>query len=261
MNQTGNDRAHFKEQVVVEKSYQKSVLVEGKTVPIIHQFGHNGTTNYPKLRVKLAEIVGKVNQKVFGIPYDQRFFGTESITVEKFKEVYSAGIGNNAVDTLAKKGYGYRQICSKIGLPVLREIHITHAIKTLKPYWINLMLNEGIDIIWDLITEGNAVDYYTNALARVGVGNSSTAAMATDTGLIGGSTAFEAMEATFPLTTTAQRIDLKGSFASGVAEFAWEEFTTDNGSSPNDNLQRLVTPKGTKSAGETWTAEIRITGS
>ncbi len=261
MDKTTNDRAHFREQVLIEKSYQKSVLIQGIDVPIIHTFGRKGDLNYPKLRVKVAELIGKFNEKVFGLPFNQRFFGTESITVEKFKEVYVPGIGHDAVDILAKKGYGYRQICSKIGLPVLKEISISHAIRILKPFWLNLMLNEGIDEIWDLISEINPTDYYTNALARVGVGNDNTAASATDTGLIGGSTAFEAMEGGFPAVATAQRIDFKGSFASGIAEFAWEEFTVDNGTTPNANLQRLVTPKGTKSSGETWTAEIRITGS
>ena len=80
MNTTTNDRAHFKEQVLVEKSYPKSVLVEGVEVPIIHQFGRKGQTNYPKFRVKAAELVGKFNSKVFGIPFNERFFGTETIT-------------------------------------------------------------------------------------------------------------------------------------------------------------------------------------
>jgi len=261
MNKITNDRARFREQILVEKSYPKTILVEGVEVPIIHQFGRKGELNYPKLRVKVAELITKFNSKVFGIAYNERFFGTESLTVEKFKEVYVPGIGNDAVNILAQKGYGFRQICSKIGLPVLKEINISHAIKILKPYWLNLMLNEGIDEIWDLIAEINAIDYYTNLLARNGVGNSATVAAATDTGLIGASTAFVAQEAGFPAVATAQRIDFKGSFAAGVAEFAWEEFTIDNGATPNANLQRLVTPKGTKSAGETWTAEIRITGS
>lgn len=263
MNDSVSDKARFSDKISVQKSYQKSVVIEGKEVPIIHQWGQKGLTKYPKLRVDIAKAVAKFNEKVFGVPdiNKQRFFGTETIIVEKFDEVYHPGIGKDAVNILAKKGYDFRRITAKIGKPVLKEINITHAIKAWKPGWLNLMLNEGIDEIFDLTTETNAVDYYTNALARVGVGNSTTAVMASDTGLIGGSTAFEGMEGGFPNLATAQRVDFKGSFASGIAEFAWEEFTVDNGSSPNANLQRLVTPKGTKSSGETWTAEIQITGS
>ena len=255
------DKAEFNDVVSVSKNLQHSVMIEGKKVPIIHTWGKDSLTKFPKRRVALAKAMGKFNQKVFGVPFNDRLFGTECIKVEKMKEVYSAGIGTGAVHKLAQKGYNYRQIAAKIGLPIVKEIHITHAIKNWKPGRLNLMLNEGIDEIWDLVSETNAVDYYTNALARVGVGNSSTAAMATDTALIGGSTNFQGQEGGFPNVATAQRIDFKGSFADGIAEFAWEEFTVDNGSSPNANLQRLVTPKGTKTTGEVWTAEIQITGS
>ncbi len=261
MNTVRTDRTKFNDTVGVTKRLQHSVMIEGKEVPIIHRYGHSGTTKYPNTRVKLAEFGAKFSSKFFGTPINDKFWGAETLKVEKMKEVYHAGIGNDAVYTLSKKGYNYRQIAAKIGKPIVTAIDITHAIKNYKPYWLNLMLIEGIDEIWDLVSETNAVDYYTNALARVGVGNSSTAAMDTDTALIGGSTAFEAQEGGFPNVATASRIDFKGSFADGVAEFAWEEFTVDNGSSPNANLQRLVTPKGTKSTGEVWTAEIQITGS
>ena len=252
------DNAKFNDRVDIKKRVATSVLIEGMDVPIIHQYGHGG--DYPTVRAGLAKLADRIATK-FGVPSAQdRFKGSETIIVEKFKEVNVAGIGNDAVNILANKGYGFRQICSKIGQPVLKEINISHAIKHYRPAWLNLMLNEGIIINWELLREANAVDYFTNALARTGVGNSTTVAAATDTGLIGGSTAFVAMEATFP-TLVSQTINFKGSYASGVAEFAWEEFTVDNGSTPDDNLQRLVTPKGTKSTGETWTAEIQITGS
>ncbi len=255
------DRFRMGDNVNVGKQYAQTMLIEGSEVPIVHQFGKSNAKSYPGFRVAMAKIIGKFNEKAFDIPNSDRFFGTETLIVEKFKEVDVPGIGNDAVHILATKGYNYRQICKKIGKCVMTELNISHAVKELKSFHLNLMLNEGIDEIFDLVTETNAADYYTNALARVGVGNSSTAAAATDTALIGGSTAFVAQEGGFPNLGTAQRIDFKGSFASGVAEFAWEEFTVDNGTTPNANLQRLVSSKGTKSTGETWTAEIQITGS
>lgn len=256
-----SDNVGFSAKVLVGKSLQKSIVLEGKEVPIIHQYGKQGFTSYPKLRVNLAQAIAKVNQKLFGIPANDKFWGTERIIVEKYKEIYHPGIGHDAVHKLNQLGYGYRQIIKKIGKPVLKEINIHHAIKAWKPGWLNLMLNEGIDQVWDLVAEIDNTNYYTNALARVGVGNSNTAPVATQTGLLGGSTAFAAMEGGFPTTATAQRIDFKGSFGNGVAEFAWEEFTVDNGNTSNKNLQRLIASKGTKTAGETWTAEIQITGS
>jgi len=263
MHTSDRDVASFNETVGVTKKLATSVLIEGVEVPIIHQWGKKNLTKYPTMKVELAKAMAALNSKLFGVtnPMKERYIGTESVIVEKYNEVYAPGIGQGAVHKLASQGYGFRQICKKIGKPVLREINISHMIKGMTDGPLNLMLNEGIDKIWDLVSESDAVNYYTNALARLGVGNSATAAAATDTALIGGSTSFVAMEATYPLTTTAQRIDFKGSFADGVAEFAWEEFTVDNGVTPNHNLQRLVTPKGTKSAGEVWTAEIQITGS
>jgi len=120
----------------------------------------------------------------------------------------------------------------------------------------NLMLNEGIDEIWDLVT-GVGGTVYSNANARIGVGNSNTAADATQTGLLGGSTAFKAMEGGFP-TSTTQKVTFKSSFGDAEANFAWEEWTVDNGSTPDKNLNRKVESLGTKSTG-TWSLEVSIT--
>lgn len=260
LNKRRSDKAKFSDQVLVERYYPTSVNVEGKDVPIVHKWGRQNLDHYPATQVKVAKFISKFCDKVLGMPLNDSFFGTECIKVEKMREIYHPGIGNDAVHKLACKGYNYLQIAKKLGKPIVNEIHISHTVKELKRLHLNLMLNEGINQIWNLLRENDATNYYTNALARVGVGNSNTAAAATQTGLLGGSTAFAGMEGGFP-THATQRIDFKGSFGDGVAEFAWEEFTVDNGSTPNHNLQRLVSSKGTKTAGETWTAEIQITGS
>jgi len=253
--------AGFSDKAMVGKSLQTSVMIEGKEVPIVHKYGRANWDKYPKNRVAIANMFAKINKVLGSDIRPDKFFGTEYVKIEKMKEIHSPGIGNNAVHKLACLGYNYRQIARKIGLPIVTEINIHHLVRPLKKGWLNLMLNEGLDEIWDLVTEVDATNYYTNALARVGVGNSAAAVVATQTALQGGSTAFAAMEATFPLSTTTARVDFKSSFADGVGEFAWEEFTVDNGSTPNKNLQRVLASKGTKSAGEVWTAEIRITGS
>ena len=195
-----------------------------------------------------------------GLPLQEQFSGTELVRVEKYKELYVPGIGNNAIQKLNVKGYNFRQIAQKIGKNQLYEINIHHALKKIpwSKLWLNSMLNEGVQEIIELMTEINATDYYTNSLARMGVGNGNAAVVATQTALQGGSSAFVAMEATFP-SRTAQRVDFKGSYADGVAEFAWEEFSIDNGVTPNANLQRLLASKGTKGTGEVWTAEVQIT--
>lgn len=122
----------------------------------------------------------------------------------------------------------------------------------------NVALNEGLQQIIDIIGGISSPTLWNNANARVGVGNSNTAANATQTGLLGGSTAFVAMDGGYP-QRSGQVASWRGTFGSGIAEFAWEEFTVDNGAVGNINLNRYVTSKGTKGSGETWVLTVQIT--
>ena len=121
-------------------------------------------------------------------------------------------------------------------------------------------LEEGMDEIWNLVCGYGSAVAYNNTDARIGVGNSSTAEDETQTGLIGGSTNFQGMKTGYPKTpgadAMAQKAVFRSVFADGQAEFAWEEFTIDNGNTRNKNLVRIVASKGTKSAGEEWEVEI-----
>jgi hypothetical protein len=134
--------------------------------------------------------------------------------------------------------------------------------KLFKPYEVingegNLLLNEGIDELWDLVT-GAGGTAYNNANARIGVGNGNAAAVATQTALQGGSTKLNAMEATYPLSTS-QAVTFRSSFGDGEAEFAWEEWTIDNGASADKNLNRKVVSLGTKASGATWVFTVTVT--
>lgn len=64
----------------------------------------------------------------------------------------------------------------------------------------NVLLNEGITVLQDLLI-GNANTAFSNANAYLGVGNDATAASATDTGLIGASTAYQPMQSGYPSVT------------------------------------------------------------
>jgi len=116
----------------------------------------------------------------------------------------------------------------------------------------NLLLREGVKAIFDLLV-GAAETAYSNANARIGVGDSSTAAADTQTGLLGGNTAFKAMDATYPIVGALadKKVTFRASFGASEGNFAWEEWTVDNGSSANKNLNRKVEALGTKSGG-TW---------
>lgn len=123
----------------------------------------------------------------------------------------------------------------------------------------NLLLNEGITNLLTLAM-GGAGTAYGNATAYIGVGDSSTAAAATQTGLQAASNkAWAAMEATYPQVSN-QSIIFRSVFGDGTAEFAWNEFSVGNSNDDSgENLNRKVVAKGTKSPGESWTLTCMIT--
>lgn len=123
----------------------------------------------------------------------------------------------------------------------------------------NCLLNEGITELLDLLmgASGNA---YNNANARLGVGDSSTAAEATQTSLQAATNkAWKAMDATYP-QVSGQTITFKSTFGSGDANWSWQEFTVVNASDDaGDNLNRKVSDQGTKASGQTWVLTLEIT--
>lgn len=118
----------------------------------------------------------------------------------------------------------------------------------------NLLLNAGITEIWNLVTAAGGTAF-SNANARIGVGNGITAAGATQTGLVGASTAFKAMNTGFP-SITGQTVQFEAEFGTADANFAWEEWVVDNGLT---TLNRKVTSFGTKPNTEVWTLTVDIT--
>lgn len=123
----------------------------------------------------------------------------------------------------------------------------------------NVALHEGLDQVIDLITGIASPTKWDASNARVEVGTSNTAPADTQTGLLG-TKAYAVMDGTYP-QKSSQIAKWKGTFASGTAEFAWEEYSVCNSGddSTGINLNRCTASKGTKSSGETWTLEIDIT--
>lgn len=121
----------------------------------------------------------------------------------------------------------------------------------------NVFLNEGINDIWNKVV-GTLGTAFNNANARVGTGTSTTGASASQTGLLG-SPVFVAMDGGYPSGAGAgQNVDFRGTFGSGDANQAWNEFSVDNGSGPNINLHRTVSTQGTKASGQTWVLTITL---
>lgn len=123
----------------------------------------------------------------------------------------------------------------------------------------NLLLNEGIAEMWDIICGLGSPTVYSNANARLGVGDSATAESASQTDLQAASNKlYKAMSATYP-QRASQTVTFRAVFTSAEANYAWNEFSVDNGSTPLKNMNRKVSSQGTKAAGQTWTLDLAIT--
>lgn len=124
----------------------------------------------------------------------------------------------------------------------------------------NLLLNEGIGALLDLLCGLGSPTAFSNANARIGVGDSSTAAAATQTGLQASTNKlYKGMESGYP-SRANQTVTFRAVFGSSEANFAWNEFSIANGDSDSAvNLNRLVSAQGTKASGQTWTVDVAIT--
>jgi len=129
----------------------------------------------------------------------------------------------------------------------------------------NLLLNAGIQRLEDLLI-GAGGQAFNNANTRLGVGNSATAEVATQTDLQAaagaGNRQFKLMNATFPSRAT-QVVTFQSDFTSGEANFIWNEWGVDNGSTNTTTvvapmLNRKVASLGTKATG-TWTLTGTLT--
>jgi len=132
-----------------------------------------------------------------------------------------------------------------------------------KPYEVvqkegNVLLNAGIDELWDLVT-GAGGTAYSSANAHIGVGDSSAAADASQTDLQGTNKKWNPMDAGYP-TSTNQKATWRASFADGDANFTWNEWGVCNASGTAAGgtlLNRKVENLGTKNGG-TWQLTVEI---
>jgi hypothetical protein len=134
----------------------------------------------------------------------------------------------------------------------------------------NLLTTAGLTRITSLIT-GAGGQALTNTSGRIGVGNGAGTAAIGDTDLSAAAGAsnryFQPFDATYP-TTSAGAITAYATFASANGNFAWNEFgidigtpTVTGGATVNAVLLNHKTSiaQGTKTAGQSWTAQCVIT--
>ena len=125
----------------------------------------------------------------------------------------------------------------------------------------NCMLNSGLDEVWDLVSGvvAQADHIFDHTDTTIGVGDSATAATASQIDLQAASNKkYNAMEVTYPLAASDQKIVCKSSFGSAEANYVWNEWVIKQSVS-GKCLNRKVEGLGTKVAGSTWTLEVSIT--
>lgn len=120
----------------------------------------------------------------------------------------------------------------------------------------NLFLNAGITRIWELVL-GSSTATFTNAEAQVGIGDSSTAAAASQTDLQAASNkTWKAMDATYP-QQSAQSLIFRSTFLTSDANYVWAEFAVRR-STGALLLNRGVSAMGTKTSAGQWVATVTL---
>lgn len=125
----------------------------------------------------------------------------------------------------------------------------------------NLALQEGIVALFNLLT-GAAETAFSEANAYLGVGDSSTPAADTQTGLQAATNKlYKAMDTDYPIVGAAadKKVTFRATFGSADANYEWNEWTVASGNSDAaDNLNRKVASLGTKSSGSSWQLTVEI---
>ena len=134
----------------------------------------------------------------------------------------------------------------------------TWAARAIRPYEVlvgdyNAMVDNGIDLALLLLVGGGAA--FSNANARLGVGDSATAWATTQTDLVAATNKLrKGMNATYPVTGTKKQT-FRSDFLTGEANWVWNEWGIFNAASGVTMLSRKVEALGTKASG-TWTLTV-----
>jgi hypothetical protein len=106
---------------------------------------------------------------------------------------------------------------------------------------------------------GESVTEFNNANAHLGVGDSTTAFAATQTDLQAASNKVrKAMDATYP-TRATNVLTFRSTFATGDANFAWQEWAVFNASTAGTMFNRKVESLGTKTSAQSWQLTVTLT--
>ena len=165
---------------------------------------------------------------------------------------------------------GKIEVASKAGIS-LDEIKAMGGYLGAVEFEPNLLLNNGITVFLELLDGIAGPPAFNGTNARLGVGDSTTAAAATQTGLQAATNFYyQVVDAGYP-TVSAQTSTWRATFGTSVANFAWNEFIVDNDGAAGSGstaptysstlvaLNRLVSAQGTKISGQTWILSLNLT--
>src|SRR6478609_3536337 len=100
---------------------------------------------------------------------------------------------------------------------------------------------------------------FNNANSYIGVGDSTTAFSAAHTDLQAATNKLrKAMDATYP-QVAANVLTFRSTFATGDANWAWQEWGVFNASSAGTMMNRKVESLGTKTSAQSWQFTVTIT--
>ena len=125
----------------------------------------------------------------------------------------------------------------------------------------NLLLNAGITRLLNLLV-GAGGQAFDSTHSRVGVGDSSTAAAASQTDLQAATN--KQWKLVDSVNVSSQTVTWVATFGSSQANFAWAEWGIDQGTADGTTvtapmLNRKVASLGTKASGSTWVFTVPIT--
>lgn len=132
---------------------------------------------------------------------------------------------------------------------------------------VNNVLQAGWAALLGSIAGTSITTKWSATVGRIGVGDSSTAVAFTQTDLQASTNKFYQLISGAPTISTASSpatLVFAATFGTGNANYAWNEFITDEGTASNTGpvvavcLNRGVASMGTKASGQTWTATETI---
>lgn len=153
-----------------------------------------------------------------------------------------------------------------VGLFQVTKFEDDRAVRLGCPYHVgaafhNIFVNGGLAAVWNLVTSQGGTAY-SNANASLGVGDSATAPVVTQTDLQAATNKLRvAMNAGYPNAPVNGLEQWQSDFTGANGNYSWQEFAVFNTTSQSGGtmLDRATSNQGTKTSGQTWRLTFSFT--